>query len=59
MTQPLLNQSEALVGGVDNILEQLHLSETNRSCQARTWMARLTDGEANRCAISPPQYATL
>ena len=49
-----MNQSAALVGRIDNILVEFHLSETDESCWARTWMARLTDREANHYAISPP-----
>ena len=42
-------------GQVDNILIKFHLSETNRSCWAQTWMACLRDGNANQYAISPSQ----
>ena len=36
------------------MLVDLHLSETNRSCQARTWMACVTHEDANRYANSSP-----
>ena len=50
---PLVNQSSALLGRVDNILVELHLSETNGSCRARTLRARLIGRDANHYAISP------
>ena len=31
MAQPLTNQSTALAGEVDNVPEEFHISETNRS----------------------------
>ena len=33
-----------------NMPVEFHISETNRSCQARTWIGRLADGYA----IKPP-----
>ena len=39
---------------VDNMLADPHLSEANGSYRARTWMAHLTDRDANHYAISPP-----
>ena len=39
---------------VDNMLVDLHLSETNGSSWARTWTARLTDVDAKYYAISLP-----
>ena len=39
---------------VDNMLIELHLSETSGSYRAQTWMARFTGGDANHYAISPP-----
>ena len=39
---------------VNNTLIAFHLSETNGSCRSRTWMAHLTDRDANHSAISPP-----
>ena len=41
-------------GQVANILIKFHLSETNGSCQARTWTAYLTDGDTNYYANFPP-----
>ena len=38
---------------VDYILIESHLSEPNGPCQAWTWMAGLTDRDANHYAISP------
>ena len=52
MARPLLNQSAALVGQLDDMLVKFHLSETNGLCQARTWTTRLTDGDADHYAIS-------
>ena len=43
MALSLVNQSAALVGRVDNILIEFHLSKTNGSCRARTWTTRLAD----------------
>ena len=40
-------------GQVDNILIEFHLSETSRLCRARTWMACLSDGDANHYAKPP------
>ena len=56
MARSLVNQLAALVGRVDNILVEFYLSETNGSCQAQTWMALLTDGDANHYAIPLPFY---
>ena len=39
---------------VDNLLVDLHLSETNGPCRAWTWTAHVTDREANHYAISLP-----
>ena len=39
---------------VNNTVIEFHLSETSRSCQARTRTTHLTDRDANDCAISPP-----
>ena len=55
MAQPLVNQSATLVGQVDNMLVEFHLSETDVSCWAQTWTARLTDGKANHKAIPLPR----
>ena len=43
MAQPLLNQSAALVGQVNGMLVEFHLSETKRPYLAQTWMACLKE----------------
>ena len=47
MAWPLLNQLVALVGQVDNILVEFHLSETKGSYQAQTRTTQLTDRDTN------------
>ena len=39
----------------NNTVIESHLSVTSGSSRARTQTARLTDRDANDCAISPPQ----
>ena len=39
---------------VNNTVIESHLSLTSRLRRARTRTARLTDRDANQCAISPP-----
>ena len=43
-------EPKALMGQVNRMLIKFHLLETNHSCRARTWMAHLTDGDANHYA---------
>ena len=50
---PLLNQSSAPMGQVDNMLVDLHLSVTNGWSRAQAWTAHFTDGDDNHYAISP------
>ena len=59
MERPLVNQCLALVGQVNSMLVEFHLSKTNRSYQAQTWITHMTDGDANSHAISPPQTIIL
>ena len=50
--RPLVNQSLALVGQIDNMLIEFHISETYGSCPARTRTPRVTDGDSNHHSIS-------
>ena len=42
-------------GQVDNMLVDLHLSDTNGLSRARAWIARFTDRDVNRYAIPLPR----
>ena len=50
-----LNSRRHWWGEVDNMLVELHLSETNGPCLARTWTTRLTDGDANIMLFPHPR----
>ena len=54
MAWPLINQMVALTGQDGNMQVEFHLPETNGSCLAQTWAARLIDRYANHNATSPP-----
>ena len=53
MERPLVNRSSALFGQDDNILTEIHFSETKQPMLGLN-MDGLTDGDANHYIISPP-----